>query len=132
MNCWWLIDLWLIYKFTMSVCDEARRGGWGRERSITDRPGSTFPDFGLTEMRSRLPAQTLIVSSCTGNYLFYNAGFPICFSGALIPFCVCVFVATKKSASVWLRCQRSHRILHCKIALVEFSSFVWSSSFLHA
>jgi hypothetical protein len=84
--------------------DQARRGGWGRERSVTDRPGPTLPDFDLIETRSHLPAQTLIVSSCIGNY-------PICLSGALIPFCVCVFAATKKSASVWLRCQRSHRIV---------------------
>jgi hypothetical protein len=31
-----------------------------------------------------------------------------------------------------IKVPKSHRILHCKIALVEFSSFVWSSLFLHA
>ncbi len=80
--------------------DRARRGGWGRERFVTDRPGPALPDFDLTKTRSRLPAQTSIASSCIGNYIFYNAGFPICFSGALIPFYVCVFVAAKKSANV--------------------------------
>jgi hypothetical protein len=25
--------------------DQARRGGWGRKRSITDRPGPALPDF---------------------------------------------------------------------------------------
>jgi hypothetical protein len=28
--------------------DRARRGGWGRERSITERPGPALPDFDLT------------------------------------------------------------------------------------
>jgi hypothetical protein len=38
--------------------------------------------------------------SCIGNSLLYNAGFPICFSGALIPFSVYVFAVAKKNASV--------------------------------
>jgi hypothetical protein len=28
--------------------DRARREGWGRERSVTDRPGPALPDFNLT------------------------------------------------------------------------------------
>jgi hypothetical protein len=28
--------------------DWARRGGWGRERSVIDRPGLALPDFDLT------------------------------------------------------------------------------------
>jgi hypothetical protein len=80
--------------------DRVRREGWGRERFVTDRPGPALPNFDLTETRSRPPAQTSIASSCIGNYLLYNAGFPICFFGALIPFYVYVFVAAKKSASV--------------------------------
>ncbi len=27
--------------------DQARRGGWGRERSVIDRPGPALPDFDL-------------------------------------------------------------------------------------
>jgi hypothetical protein len=28
--------------------DRARRGGWGRERYVTDKPGPALPDFDLT------------------------------------------------------------------------------------
>ncbi len=83
--------------------DRARRGEWGKERSVIHKPGSALPDFDLTKTRSHLPAQTSIVSSCIGNYLLYNVGFPICFFGALIPFYVCVFAATKKNASVLIK-----------------------------
>ncbi len=47
------------------IANWAWRGGWGRERFITTGPSPALPDFDLTGTRSRLPAQISIASSLT-------------------------------------------------------------------
>jgi hypothetical protein len=61
--------------------DRARHGGWGRERSITDRPGSALPDFDLTGpgvLSPRTDINRVIMHWKLSNLFFWSSNSILC------------------------------------------------------